>query len=144
LVVRAVLAALVVCAATASCGGTTGCRLTLSYGKKIVDPGGQSHVNLRFTNTGGSCKLSGFPKVDLLGPGSPYALPDQVVPVGHNTIGHGETARALLTWLPGNWPARRLRARVGTQQMTVRWPFDGVLRQDGATHPGTYVGPLSR
>jgi hypothetical protein len=142
LAARAIIATLVVCAVTSSCGGTTGCRLTMSYGKKIVDPGGQSHVNLVFANTGGSCKLSGFPAVELLGPGDPYVLPQQVVPGGHKTIGHGQKARARLTWLPGNWPAERVRARVGTARLTLRWPFGPVLRQDGATHPGTYIGPL--
>jgi hypothetical protein len=32
----------------------------------------------------------------------------------------------------------------GTTQLETRWIPGGiaVLRQDGATHPGTYIGPL--
>jgi hypothetical protein len=29
-----------------------------------------------------------------------------------------------------------------TTSVSLAWPWSPVLLQDGATHPGTYVGPI--
>jgi hypothetical protein len=61
----------------------------------------------------------------------------------------------MLTWLSSQagsgtrWTPGYIRVVVHTDRgaslpMALPWPFGTVLRQDSSTHPGTYVGPVSR
>lgn len=54
---------------------------------------------------------------------------------------------ARLTYLTdpaGRRPAELATTPPGdTAQLTVPWNGEPVLRQDGATRPGTYIGPLA-
>lgn len=135
------------------------CDLALKFGIRSEAPSGQFHVNLIFLNTPSEppCRVSGFPEVELIGPvypmfGSIYALPDQAGRPQSIVLRSGQTAHAVLTWLPPSlrsqrWVPGYVRVVVPTSRgpsfpMALPWHFGPVLRQDAATHPGTYIGPL--
>ncbi len=135
------------------------CDLTLKFGVRSEGPPGQFHVNLVFADTPyeAPCRISGFPEVELIGPvypmfGSIYALLDQAGHSQSTVLRSGETAHAILTWLPPStrrdrWVPGYIRVVVPTNRgpsfaMALPWRFGPVLRQDAATHPGTYIGPL--
>ncbi len=94
----------------------------------------QIHFDVTLTNTSPeSCALQGYPGVDLIGPDDPswgpvYSLPRQDVEAAPLTLAPGASASSRLTFLP----------------TPDGWIPGGiaVLRQDGASHPGTYIGPL--
>jgi uncharacterized protein DUF4232 len=125
------------------------------------DAAGQFDVPLKYTNTSShSCALHGVPGVDLVGPDDPngttYHLPriDNGVPM--NVVEPGQSATAtvtVLTQTPGSvgslgstgWtPTRLVTIPPGqTQPLTVAWPSSlTVLRQDSATHPGSFVNGI--
>jgi hypothetical protein len=164
---RVVLAGVVAgicCAATATSNGGSGsipCELKLTYGHRTEGPPGQFHLALVFVNddtvTNTACRVSGVPDVELIGPvypmfGSIYTLPDQAGRTQSVILRAGETAHAVLTWLPSSsrkdrWVPGYVRVVVHTSRgpsfaMALPWRYGSVLRQDAATHPGTYVGPI--
>jgi hypothetical protein len=135
------------------------CDLTLKFGGRSQGPSGQFHINLVFVNNtdDAPCRLTGFPEVELIGPvypifGSIYELPDQAGRSQAVMLRPGQSAHALLTWLPassGNrrWVPGYIRVVVPTNRgpslpMALPWRYGSVLRQDAATHPGTYIGPI--
>jgi hypothetical protein len=115
----------------------------------------QHTIPLTFTNTSAkACDLYGVPGVDLHGPADPtfgpvYSLPRPGANDGQQThvlLQPGKSASAPLTYLSANpgeqaWvPTELVTTPPGdTKQLTVKWDGDSVMRQDGATHPGTYV-----
>jgi hypothetical protein len=137
------------------------CLLDLKYGSRSEDPPGQFHLRLVFVNdvTNTACRLSGFPQVELIGPvypmyGSIYMLPAEAGRPQSVTLRPGQSAHAVLTWLPASSPSDRwvpgyVRVVVPTNRgpsfaMALPWRYGSVARQDAATHPGTYVGPIRR
>jgi uncharacterized protein DUF4232 len=134
------------------------CVLSLRFGARTQAPPGQFHVVLDFVNTGfGNCRLTGYPEVELIGPpdpliGSLYALPNQKASTTTVVIRPNLVAHAVLTWLPPDvksehWTPGYIRVVVPTKDgpsypTALPWRFGKVLRQDGATHPGTYIGPV--
>lgn len=118
-----------------------------------VNPG-QKTVALVYTNISNRpCYVAGVPGVDLLGPADPngptYSVPRPGADTAQTrtTLGPGRKATATLTYLTdgSGWiPTQIITTPPGdTHQLVTRWPFgDPVVRQDGATHPGTFVGPL--
>jgi hypothetical protein len=153
------------CAATgvdrAIAGTKIPCDLTLKVGSRFESPPGQFHANLVFANADyPRCRVSGWPDVELIGPDYPlfgtiYVLPQQAGKQTSVLLGAGKSAHAVLTWLPSSlaprarWTPGYVRVAVSTDAgpsfpMAVRWPFGSVERQDGATHPGTYIGPIGR
>lgn len=127
-----------------------------------TDPG-QKTVPLVYTNISSQpCVISGVPGVDLLGPkdpnGTTYSVPRPNADAAQKryTLGPGQKATATLTYLiytPGStgslgsttWtPTQVVTTPPGdTHQLVTPWTSaDTVLRQDSATHPGTFVGPL--
>lgn len=137
------------------------CLLTLKFGARSQGPSGQFHLNLVFVNNGEDtpCRLKGFPEVELIGPlypmfGSIYELPDYAGQSQSVTLRPGESAHARLTWFPASsgdrrWVPGYIRVVVPTNRgpsfaMALPWPFGSVARQDAASHPGTYIGPIRR
>ncbi|WP_249265694.1 hypothetical protein [Pseudonocardia sp. Ae406_Ps2] len=58
----------------------------------------------------------------------------------------GGTAHTVITWLPGgSWTPTEIvvTAPDETTSTTLRWDQGPVLRQDGATRPGTYIHPVA-
>lgn len=121
------------------------------------DPDAQSQVTLTFTNVSAqACILQGYPDVDLLGPeeptfGSTYRLPQQAGDPQPLTLAPNDAAAATLTFLPGppdGWVPTTIQVAMPRtspkQHLQTSWIPAGtsVLRQDAATHPGTYIGPL--
>jgi hypothetical protein len=114
---------------------------------------GQRHTIIVWTNTSSRpCTMSGFGGVDLRGPADPmgttYSLPRAAKSPTVVRLASGGTAHTTITWLPpqdgpGWTPTSVLVTPPDeTRSATVRWPGGPVLRQDGATHPGTYIDPV--
>jgi hypothetical protein len=116
-----------------------------------ADPGG---ALLQFVNTGTAvCRMKGYPGVDLLGPNDPaygptYQVPRASAAVPTVTLAPGSTAHAVLHFLTPQEGTRWIPSRISvtppdtTRQLESAWPRIAVLRQDAATHPGTYIGPM--
>jgi Protein of unknown function (DUF4232) len=143
---------------TASAGSPQPCLLTLKLGLRSEAPPGQFHVNLVIVNAGlFACRVHGWPDVELIGPvvpvfGSVYQLPQAAGRKATVDLRPGQSVHSILTWLPPAEPTARwvpgyVRVTVPTSAgpsfaMALPWRYGPVLRQDAATHPGTYVGPL--
>ncbi|MCR6481558.1 DUF4232 domain-containing protein [Amycolatopsis sp. OK19-0408] len=120
------------------------------------DAPGQYDIPLTFRNTTDhTCGLYGVPGVDLVGPddatfGAVYHLPRINNGVKYNEVTAGTTASATITVLkPADgeptWTPTHLNTIPpgSTQPLTADWPSDlPVLRQDAATHPGSYVNGI--
>jgi hypothetical protein len=117
---------------------------------------GQDQLAVVLTNVSQqSCTLQGYPGVDLVGPDTPmwgpvFSLRRQSGDPQPLTLAPGASATSVLTFIGPSTPDRWVPASIvvtppdATTQLEVAWiPGDfAVLRQDGATHPGTYIGPL--
>ncbi|MCZ4521525.1 DUF4232 domain-containing protein [Rhodococcus ruber] len=119
----------------------------------------QTTVALRYTNSGSvPCNVTGFPGATLEGPdvdglGQEYDLArGETTPSTTITLEPGAAAVADLTlgtvdknderaWIP---TAFLTTAPGDTTVMTLPFPATvGVQRQDGATHPASYIGAFS-
>jgi uncharacterized protein DUF4232 len=144
-----------VAAASAATPRCTTADLAVSPGKPVEKSPGQFDVPLTYRNTSDhTCGLHGVPGVDLVGPDGPmgpvYHLPRVDNGVKYNEVTPGTTASATVTVLTpaeggASWtPAKLVTIPPGqTQPLTADWPADlPVLRQDAATHPGSYVNGI--
>ncbi|NKQ51750.1 DUF4232 domain-containing protein [Amycolatopsis sp. K13G38] len=143
--------------ATPRCG-TADLAVSLGAPVESRQAPGQFDVPLTFRNTSShDCGLYGVPGVDLIGPDDPngpvYHLTRIDNGVRHNVVTPGKTATATITVLtntPGsvgsdgstNWVPTTVKTIPPgqTTPLTAQWPAGlTVLRQDAATHPGSYV-----
>lgn len=147
-----------VAAASTATPRCTTADLAVSLGKPAekTDAPGQFDLALTYRNTSDhTCGLYGVPGVDLVGPddatfGPVYHLPRIDNGVKYNEVPAGTTASATITVLTPaeggtSWtPAKLVTIPPGqTEALTADWPADlPVLRQDAATHPGTYVNGI--
>jgi hypothetical protein len=129
--------------------------LSVTLGAPQGQPGQQRAVSVVFTNTSGaSCTMYGYPGVNLVQATSDqWQLVRQLAPVRTVTLAPGGSAHATLTFY--QWsasvpnvkfaPARLLVTPPDeTAHATIGWlPGIVVVRQDGATHPLTYIGPVA-
>jgi hypothetical protein len=115
---------------------------------------GQRHTTVVWTNTSAAgCLMEGFGGVDLQGPDDPmgptYSLPRTSATPESFTLAPGHAAHTTITWLPPQdgpgWTPTTIVVTPPDETRSARldWPGGAVLRQDGATHPGSYVGPVS-
>jgi hypothetical protein len=132
---------------------TGGLRVTL--GAPQGQPGQQRTVGLVFTNTSGaSCTMRGYPGVNLVQTTSDqWELVRQQDPVQTVTLAPAASAHATLTFY--QWSASVPNVKFvpaslfvtppdETTHATIGWlPGIIVVRQDGATHPLTYIGPVA-
>jgi hypothetical protein len=114
----------------------------------------QMHFDVILTNVSpGSCTLQGYPGLDLVGPDDPvfgptYSLPRASGDPQPITLAPGASASSRLTFLPSpdGWVPQTIVVTPpdATTQLQSPWIPGGipVARQDAATHPGTYIGPL--
>ncbi|WP_227985367.1 DUF4232 domain-containing protein [Nocardia spumae] len=117
-------------------------------------PTGQNKLRIVLANTSAqSCLVQGYPSIDLTGPDDPtfgptYSLPRQDTGFAPVEVAPGSAVSSELTYLadgPGGWTPHTIVVTPPdtTARLQVAWPQAGsVSRQDGATHPGTYIGPL--
>ncbi|GAA5142443.1 DUF4232 domain-containing protein [Pseudonocardia adelaidensis] len=128
-------------------------QLTASLGRTTGEAG-QRHTAVVWTNTSrAACVMDGFGGVDLQGPDDPmgptYSLPRTSETPQSFSLAPGQAAHTTITWLPpqdgpGWTPSGMLVTPPNeTRSARIDWPGGAVLRQDGATHPGTYIGPVS-
>lgn len=135
-----------------------GARCTLAELKadrgRTTGEAGQRHTVIVWTNTSArTCTMTGFGGIDLQGPPDPkgptYSLPRAGRTAAAVRLVPGGTAHTTITWLPPQegpgWTPTRLSITPPdeTRSATVSWPGGAVLRQDGATHPGTYFDPVA-
>jgi uncharacterized protein DUF4232 len=132
--------------------------LSLSTGElTTTEYVGQDQLELILTNVSQqTCTLQGYPGVDLVGPDVPtwgpvFSLQRQSGDPQPLTLAPGASATSILTigapslpedfWMPTSIVVTPPDA---TTQLEVPWiPGDvAVQRQDGATRPATYIGPL--
>jgi hypothetical protein len=127
--------------------------LAVSLGEPQGPSGGQQTMLLTFTNiSAAACSMYGFPGVSLVaGGGIQWALERQsqppqpvVLPPG----GHSRSTLTLLRWEAGDGTSfaptlAYVTPPDETTYATLAWPSGVVLvRQDEATHPGTFIGPV--
>lgn len=118
-------------------------------------PPDETYVTVILTNISEqACTMQGYPGVDLVGPDDPvfgptYSMPRQAGDPQPFTLDPWADALSYLTFLPGSpdgWVPSTIVVTPpdATTQLETSWnvPGTSVLRQDGATHPGTYIGPL--
>ncbi|WP_233209212.1 DUF4232 domain-containing protein [Mycobacterium sp. ENV421] len=114
----------------------------------------QIHFDVIVTNTSPQpCEVLGYPGVDLIGPDDPRWGPDYQVPQQADaavpiTLPPGAAAASRLTFLadPNGWVPDTIAVTMPNSpgRMEVPWIAGRVpvARQDAASHPGTYIGPL--
>ncbi|WP_226366694.1 DUF4232 domain-containing protein [Pseudonocardia sp. ICBG162] len=112
----------------------------------------QKDTTIVWRNTSDApCTMTGFGGVDLRGPDDPqwgpsYSLPRAGEQPTSVVVKPGGTAHTVITWLPGDsWTPTDIvvTAPDETTSTTLKWDQGPVLRQDGATHPGTYIHPVA-
>ncbi|ANH89803.1 hypothetical protein A8713_00555 [Streptomyces sp. SAT1] len=117
----------------------------------------QTQAHIWFTNRSKrTCTLSGFAGVDMVGAqktdGTWSLVRSSAKPV-KMTLERGDTVDFSITLLPVAASTPRKEKFVPatflvtppdeTQHFTLKWPFGGqILKQDGATHPATYLNPV--
>jgi len=136
-----------------SAGKCTLATLEASVGRTTGEAG-QRHTTIVWTNTSSApCTMTGFGGVDLKGPadatfGPTYSLPRSAGQPTTVRLAAGAAAHTVITWLPpqdgpGWTPTGMLVTPPDeTRSAELPWPGGAVLRQDGATHPGTFIGPV--
>jgi hypothetical protein len=137
--------------------GTARCHtsgLAVSFGAgdgTVSSSDDQQKLPVVLKNKGtGSCTLQGFPGVDLKGGGTTWSLTRSSATTKKVTLAPGAGAQFTITFLPwteGSGTEFKATTLVitppnETAQATLAWPGGSILLQDGATHPGTYVGPV--
>ncbi|MEU4897541.1 DUF4232 domain-containing protein [Streptomyces sp. NPDC044780] len=125
--------------------------------KPEMDQTEQTQAYIWFTNQSNrTCTLSGFAGVDMVGaqttdgtwslarssktsekialePGDTTGFTINLLPVADSTPQEEKFVPAKFLVTPPD----------ETEHFTLEWPFGGqILKQDGATHPGTYLNPV--
>ncbi|WP_435242708.1 DUF4232 domain-containing protein [Streptomyces cucumeris] len=119
----------------------------------------QTQAYIWFTNRSHrTCTLSGFAGVDMIGAqetDGTWSLARSSTRPEKMTLEPGDTVDFSITLLPVAQstpqrekfvPAKFLVTPPNeTEHFTLKWPFGGqILKQDGATHPATYLNPVGR
>ncbi|MDT0424667.1 MULTISPECIES: DUF4232 domain-containing protein [Streptomyces] len=117
----------------------------------------QTQAFIWFTNKSTrACTLYGFPGVDMVGAqktDGTWSLVRSSRKPTKITLGKGDTTDFSVNLLPVAKstaakekfvPAKFLVTPPDeTTHFTLKWPFGGqILKQDGATHPGTFLNPV--
>ncbi|MGW7412945.1 DUF4232 domain-containing protein [Streptomyces sp. NPDC054863] len=139
---------------------TAGLAFAVAPGSGAQEVNSQGDITLTLTNKGTApCSLNGYPGVDLVA--APTGTSDGTWSLGretakkpqHVTLKPGAESSFTITYLPysaeGNSKDAEFKVSKivitppgETHSTSLPWTFQPVLLQDGATHPGTYVGPV--
>ncbi|MFI1097693.1 DUF4232 domain-containing protein [Streptomyces sp. NPDC020917] len=131
---------------------TAGLSFAIAPGSGAQSVGSAGPVIITMTNHGSrTCTMKGYPGIDLTGAGQTWSLSRQTSVTPHLvTLRPGGRTTFTITYLPyAAGDGRKLDVKTivitppnETTSAKVAWEFQPVLLQDGATHPGTYVGPV--
>ncbi|MCX4552737.1 DUF4232 domain-containing protein [Streptomyces sp. NBC_01387] len=115
----------------------------------------QTQASVALTNISKrTCTLSGFPGVDIVGnqaSDGTWSLARSSKPVTTISLSPGDTTDfsitlgATLEKGSGTFEPGLVRITPPNEktQFALQWPFGGAItKQDGATHPATYVNPI--
>ncbi|MET7978380.1 DUF4232 domain-containing protein [Streptomyces mirabilis] len=147
---------------TSGSGGGTGagagrCHtagLGFSFGSgdgKVSSSDDQQQLAVVLKNkTSAACTIQGFPGVDLKSSGGSWSLTRSGATPKKVTLAAGSSTTFTITFLPWNQGSGTEFKATSvvvtppneTTSTTLAWPGGSVLLQDGATHPGTYTGPV--
>ncbi|MFE2065047.1 DUF4232 domain-containing protein [Streptomyces sp. NPDC059467] len=144
---------------TGSSGGTGAGRchtagLGFSFGSgdgKVSSSDDQQQLAVVLKNkTSAACTIQGFPGVDLKSSGGSWSLTRSSATPKKVTLAAGSSATFTISFLPWNQGSGTEFKATSvvvtppneTTSTTLAWPGGSVLLQDGATHPGTYTGPV--
>jgi hypothetical protein len=128
--------------------------LTFSFGPgdgTVSSSDDQQKLAVVLKNKGSAtCTLQGFPGVDLKSAGGSWSLVRSSVTPKKATLAPGNSATFVISFLPwtkGSGTEFKATSVIvtppnETTSATLTWPGGSVLLQDGATHPGTYTGPI--
>ncbi|MEV5953019.1 DUF4232 domain-containing protein [Streptomyces sp. NPDC051987] len=139
--------------ATGSVPACQAAQLGYSWADSGSGTGQQKHAVVAFTNKSGhSCTMYGFPGVDLVNGGQKWSLSRTNDTPRRVTLANGASAEFPITFLvpaQGDTTTFTPTTVVVTapNQRTsfdLTWHGGPVVLQDGATHPGTYIGPVGR
>ncbi|MFD2418578.1 DUF4232 domain-containing protein [Amycolatopsis pigmentata] len=126
-------------------------KVTTSQPKAVNDTSTQWVFPIMLTNTGdANCQVRGFPGVRLNGSdGTTWDLTRTSKPITPVVLRPGEHADADLTYLTddsGNgWKISSMAVTPPntTDTQVVTWAVGrAIVKQDAATHPGTYIDPV--
>ncbi|MFJ5925567.1 DUF4232 domain-containing protein [Kitasatospora sp. NPDC092948] len=115
-------------------------------------PDDQGAEEIELTNTSGAtCTMKGYPGVDLVGPRGTWNLVRAQGAIQTVTLQPGGRAYIIINYLPfagGGGAEFKVQKVVltppdDTSQLTVQWSGVNPADQSGATHPVTYVRPVS-
>ncbi|MFJ9428127.1 DUF4232 domain-containing protein [Streptomyces sp. NPDC101490] len=129
---------------------TAGLGFEIAPGSGAQAVGEEGAVVVRLTNrSGAACTLKGYPGVDLVG-ASTWSLPRQTSQKPRLvTLKPGARTAFTVTYQSYGGDGVELTPRTmvvtppgETRAKTLTWTFSPVLLQDGATRPGSYVGPV--
>lgn len=144
---------------TGNSGGTGASRchtagLGFSFGSgdgKVSSSDDQQQLAVVFKNkTSAACTIQGFPGVDLKSSSGSWSLTRSSATPKKVTLAAGSSTTFTITFLPwtqGSGTEFKATSVVitppnETTSTTLTWPGGSLLLQDGATHPGTYTGPV--
>jgi len=124
-------------------------------GTKAAPSGGgdQMQATVALTNNSGhACSMYGFPGVDLVNSGEQWSLRRAGATPHTVTVAGGASAHFIITylvWHSGDSAAFKPTTVVITapnqrNSYDLPWRFGPVLKQDGATHPGTFIDPVRK
>ena len=133
---------------------TTSLDIALGVVKQVVNT--QYEVPIVFTNMStADCSVLGFPGTDFgAGGAGPVSLVRTPAKPARVTLGPGGQAHAVLTFLAGPdptcdaagpWTPTTLTVTPPDETTSVQIPWPGGSVDDcqtGATHPGSYIGPV--
>ncbi|MBW8797999.1 MAG: DUF4232 domain-containing protein [Streptomyces sp.] len=139
---------------SATTGSVPACQAS-QLGYSWADPGSgtgqQKHAVVALTNKSGhACTMYGFPGVDLVNSGQQWSLRRTNATAKRVTLANGASADFTITFLVSDqndstaFTPTTVVITAPNQRTSYDLPWHGgaVVLQDGATHPGTYVGPV--
>ncbi|WP_166459638.1 DUF4232 domain-containing protein [Amycolatopsis pithecellobii] len=110
---------------------------------------GQFRVKLAFTNPGQKCVVRGFPGFRFDGEdGTSWDVVRTNEPKLDVVLEPGDRTTANLTYLASDegtgWHVKSIAVTPPHtyDTRTFPWKEGAILKQDGATHPGTYISPV--
>ncbi|MFB6437332.1 DUF4232 domain-containing protein [Streptomyces sp. NPDC056411] len=134
---------------------TSGLKAAFATGEDATpDPnaGGSTTTSVVLTNKGShTCVIGGFPGVDLKSGngGGVWSLQRSTAKHGSITLAPGDSTDftinlALSKGEEGSYkPASAVITPPNeTTSLTLAWPWDALVDQQGATHPATFVNPI--